>query len=126
VIALAAIATIAVFTVALWQLRVVGVASGAIAKSREAMAVMRDPALDDRAREDAVQRASLKLMAACASILVRSALAVLVSLAPIWAFSALGLATFDQVTAFLARWDVIVIVTAVMLAGFGLSKRIRA
>lgn len=123
-IPVAAFAAVAVFAVALSRLGVVKAASGAVAISRDTMGVMRDPHLDDRARENAVQRASLRLMGACFSILYRSILAVLLSLAPVWVFSALGLLTFAQVLEFLSRWDVIVIVTVVMLAGYGISKRL--
>jgi hypothetical protein len=126
VIAVAALATVAVFAVALWRLGVVNAASGAIAISRDTMGIMRDPHLDERAREQAVQRASLRLIGACGSILLRSALAVLVSLVPVWAFSALGFVTFGQVMEFLSRWDVVVIVTVVMLAGYGMWKRLWA
>jgi hypothetical protein len=124
VIAAAAIAAVAVFAVAFWQLGVIRAASGAIAISRDSMGVMRDPQLDERARERAMQQASLRLIGACASILFRSLIAVLLSLVPIWAFSALGIVTFDQVLTFLSRWDVIAIVTVIMLAGYGLKKRL--
>jgi hypothetical protein len=50
VIALAAFATVAAFAVAFWRLGVVEAASGAIAVSRNAVGIMRDPLLDDRAR----------------------------------------------------------------------------
>jgi hypothetical protein len=122
VIALAALATVAVFGVAFWRLGVVQAASGAIAVSRTTMAVMRDPGLDDRAREDAVQRASLRLMGSCASILMRSGLAAVTALAPIWALSALGVVTVAEVMEFLSRSDVIAGVTLVMVAGYATSR----
>ena len=121
-IALAALATVAAFAVAFWRLGVVQAASGAIAVSRDTMAIVRDPRLDDRAREDAVQRASLRLMGACASILMRSGLAAFTSLAPIWALSALGVVTVAEVMEFLSRSDVIAGVTVVMVAGYATSK----
>ena len=124
-IALAAVATVAVFAVAFWRLGVVRAASGAIAVSRHTMGIMRDPRLDDRAREDGVQRASLQLMGACASIVVRSGLAVLLSMAPLWVLSALGIVTVAGVMEFLSRWEAIAGATAVMLAGYAVSKDVR-
>jgi hypothetical protein len=82
---------------ALWAFGVVGVAANVLATARDAVAAMRDESLDDEAREKAVQRASLQLISASTSILVRSALVFAVSFLPIWLASLTGLATIEDV-----------------------------
>jgi hypothetical protein len=118
VIAAVGLAAVAAFAVAFGWLGVVRAASGAIAISQHTMGVMRNPALDDRAREQAMQQASIRLLGSCVSILLRSALAVLVSMVPIWLFSVLGLVTIADVFAFLSRWDVIALITVAMAVGY--------
>jgi hypothetical protein len=115
-----ALASIGVFIAALCLLGIVGRAGAALAVTRGAVAALRDPGLDDEARERAVQRASLKLFSAFLSILARSVLALLLSFAPIWLADAAGLAAQDEVLFYLSRWDNIVVVTIVMLAGYRL------
>ena len=117
-IAASGIASIVLFLIALWLLRLVPVASGAIATAQGAMAAMRDPALDDAAREKAVQAASLRLMGSFASIVVRGALSLGVSLLPIWLADVTGLASGAAVIDFLSRWDVIIIASVVIVAGY--------
>lgn len=123
-IALSAFASIALFVVALWLLAVVRVSGEAVATARGAVAVMRDPQYEDEQREVLVQRASLKLMGAFLSILLRSALALLISCLPIYLAGITGQATADQVLAFLSRWDVIVLTSMAMIAGYFLYVRL--
>lgn len=123
-IAATALASIVAFLVALWLSGVVRVGAGVVATAQGAVATMRDQALDDRAREKAVQGASLRLMGAFVSIVVRGALTFAVSFVPIWLASVAGLASIAEVTEFLARWDVIVIGSAVIVAGWLLWRRV--
>jgi len=120
------IASILLFLVALWLLRLVPTAAGALATAQGAVAAMRDPALDDMAREKAVQAASLRLMGAFASIVARGALSLGASLLPIWLADLTGLAAVGAVIDFLSRWDVIVIATVVILAGYVIRVRLWA
>lgn len=117
-IAATGIASILVFLVALWLLRLVPVASGAMTTARGALDAMRDEALDDAAREKAVQKASLQLMGAFVSIVVRGAVSLAASLLPIWLADRLALAADTDVIAFLSRWDVIVIASVVIIAAY--------
>lgn len=121
-----ALASICAFIAAFWLLGIVPRATAALAVTRGAFAAMRDTALDEEAREREVQRASLKLMGLFFSILGRSLLALLASLLPIWIADAMGLASRDTVLLFLARWDVILVVSLVLLAGYVLWNRLWA
>ena len=123
-IAAAAIASIGCFIVAFWLLGVARVGAGVLTVARGAVAAMRDENLDDAAREKAVQRASLQLMGAFASILVRSALALLISFLPIWIASLAGLASIEAVVAFLSRWDVIAVASMAVIAGYVIWTRL--
>jgi len=125
-IAAIGIASIAVFLFAFWLLDLVRVASGAIMIAHEALATIRDEALDDAVREKAVQAASIKLMGAFVSIALRGALALGASLLPIWLADLGGLAPGNEVIGFLSRWDVILIASAVIVAGYVLCARLWA
>jgi hypothetical protein len=124
VIAATALASIGIFVGALWVFRVARVGAGVLAIARHAVAAMRDENLDDRAREKTVQRASIQLIGAFVSILVRGALAFLVSFLPIWLASLTGLASAEDVFRYLSRWDVIVIASIVVIAGYVIRMRL--
>jgi hypothetical protein len=124
VIAATAVASLGVFVFALVLSGVIGVAGGVLTTTQDAVATMRDRSLDDAAREKAIQRASLRLLSDVGSILVRGALSVAVSLVPVWLADATGLATFEAVFGFLSRWDVVVIASAVMIAGYVIQSRL--
>ena len=123
-IAAAAIASIGCFIVTFWLLGVARVGAGVLTVARGAVTAMRDENLDDAAREKAVQRASLQLMGAFASILVRSALALLISFLPIWIASLAGLASIEAIVAFLSRWDVIAVASMAVIAGYVIWTRL--
>lgn len=123
-IGVSAFASIGLFVAGLWLFGVIRVSAGVLTVARQAVAAMRDPSLDDAAREKHVQRASLRLMGAFVSILARSLLCLLVSALPIWLASVAGLANVDEVLQFLARWDVIVLTSAAMIAGYLLWVRL--
>jgi hypothetical protein len=115
-----ALTSVAIFALALWGLGIVRAGAGVLAVARGAVAALRDPKLDDAAREAAVQRASLQLFGAFFSILARSALALLLSFAPIWLADTAGVVTSEAVLVYLSRWDIILVVSIVMLAGYRL------
>jgi hypothetical protein len=112
VIVFVAVLSIAAFLAAFGLLRIAAVAGASIRTSQAAAAAMRDPALDDRARERAVQAASLRLLGQFLSLLMRGALAVSASLVPIAAASAMDLAPADAVLAFLMHWPAWLLATA--------------
>ena len=84
---------------------------------------MRDPGLDEEAREKAVQAAALKLFGAFGSILIRSALALIAAAVPILAADAAGIAAEPAVTGFLSRWEVILALTVIITLGWVLARR---
>lgn len=106
--------SIAFFVVAFSLVRVVPVAAGALSTARGAIHAIHDSALDDNAREKAVQRASVRLLGAFASILLRSIAALVAAFVPIYLADSIGLATSEEVMVFLARWDVILGATIVV------------
>ncbi len=125
-IPIVALTSIAIFMVGLWLFGVVRTGSGVLATTREALAVIKDESLDDEARERAVQRASLGLFKAFGSIVVRSALALLSAIVPLWLADALGLAEMEAVVAYMSRWDVIIVVTVVLTVGWYLKAKLRS
>ena len=104
-----------VFIVAFALLGIVRVASGVLATARNALGAMKDDDLSDEEREKIVQAASIKLLGAFFSILLRSVGALLAAFLPIWLAGMTGLASEDAVLAFLSRLDVILITTVVIL-----------
>lgn len=92
--------------------------------SQGAAAVLRDPAADDQAKEKAAQQASVKLLLALLEILGRGGLTAILSFLPILLVDWLGWAPMDTVTDFMARWDVIIVITVVMTAGWLAWKKL--
>jgi hypothetical protein len=124
-IAAIAIVSIGVFICGLKLFGVFRVAGKAIATAQEAITTLRDKSLDDQTREKKLQRASLQLLGAFISILIRSILTLLSSLVPIWLASFTGLARIEDVISYLSRWDVITISTVFMIAGYFVWIRLR-
>jgi len=125
VIGFVAVLSIAAFLAAFGLLRIAAVAGASIRTSQGAAAAMRDPALDDRARERAVQAASLRLLGQFLSLVVRGGLAVGASLVPILAAAAIGLAPSNAVLAFLMRWPAWLLATAMGGAAWALGRQPR-
>lgn len=123
-IAATVLASIGFFIGALWVFGIARVGAGVLVIAKGAVAAMHDKSLDDEVREKAVQRASIQLIGAFFSILVRSALAFLASFLPIWIASLAGLATIEDVLRYLSRWDVIVIASVVITAGYVIWMRL--
>lgn len=123
-IAATAVVSLGIFAVALAVSGVVGAAGGVLGTTNQTVAIMRDPGLDDHAREKAIQRASLKLLADFGSILLRGLASIAASLVPVWLMDAAGLAPAHAVFGFLARWDVMLIATVVMVLGYVLRTRL--
>ena len=122
----AAALSIALFLLCFWLFGVVPAAAGIVANATSAFAAIRNPELSDEAKEDAAQRASLALLGGLLSLLLRGAAAVVVSLGPLFAFDALGLASRSEIFAALASWQAILATTAVMVLVFVLNRRRRA
>jgi hypothetical protein len=110
----------------LWAFGVLRVGAQALGTARGSLATLRDPRLDDTAREQAVQAASLRLFGAFFSILLRTALVLLAAALPLGLAGLAGLAAPEAVMAFLLRWDVIALTTLAMLAGYVVWRRLWA
>lgn len=119
-----AIASVGCFFGALWAFGAIRVAAGVLGTAQGALATIRDESVSDEVTEKEVQRASLRLMSAFVSILLRSALALLVSFLPIWLASSIGLTATEDVLLYLSRWDVIAILSAALIAGYFMWLRI--
>lgn len=117
-------ASIACFMLLFWLTGIVGVAREAIATARSALQTMRAPELDDDARERAVQSAALRMLKLSASLILRSLLALAAAAVPILGADWLGLVPARESLAFMERWDVILIASLVMIAGYIAVRRL--
>ena len=115
---LTAVLSIVVFMLCLKWFGVVKVSHGVLATSRDAVGAMRNQKLDDDEREKIVRKASIQLLAQFFSIFTRVVAVLVASFIPIWAISLTGVTTVDAVFGFLARWDVILVITVVMIAAY--------
>lgn len=118
-----AIASIAAFAFALWVSGVARVGADALSTAQRALAVLRDSTLDDTSREKAVQQASLRLMGAFASLLLRGAAVLCAAALPIWLGSLAGLADSGTVVRYLSSWPVILVSSLALTAAFLLWSR---
>ena len=107
-----AAASILVFFGALWLMGVVPIAGEVLATTHRTAAIMRDPGLDERAREKAVQRAAVRLLADAASLLARGFVAIAASGIPIWLAHVSGQATTEDVFRVLSGWEAAAMATA--------------
>jgi hypothetical protein len=99
-------------------LKVVTVARQVVATARRGMEAIRDPALDDEAKEKAAQRAAVGLFHVFLSITLRSLIALLASAAVVYAADAAGLVPAPATMARLASWEFIIATTIVLTAGY--------
>lgn len=123
-IAAVAIASILAFVIVFWKAGVVPAAQKAIATASHAGKVMSSKELDDDVKEKEVQKSAIGLLGSVASITIRSVLALIAAAVPIYGAEAAGLVSSDAVIDFLSRWDVIIIVSVVMIAGYIVGRRV--
>lgn len=121
---LVAAASIGAFVLVFWLAGVVPAAKGAIATMQNAVGAMRDPALDELARERAVQSAAVRLLVAAGSLILRSLLALAAAFVPILAADMADVVPQAASLAFLERWEVILIATLVIVLGYGVGSRV--
>lgn len=112
------------FIAVLWLLGIARVAANVLVIAKQATVSMRDESLDEESREKAVQRASIQLFGAFFWILMRGVAAFLVAFLPIWIANLAGIANTEDVVAYLSRWDVIVIVSLVVIGGYIIWMRL--
>jgi hypothetical protein len=116
--------SIAAFLVVFQIMQIVPAARRAIDVARRSVGAMRDPGLADEAREAAVQRGSIQLLGAFVSIALRSLVAVGAAWLPIYLTDKAGLVARATIYALLARWDVILVVTAIALFAYYVCSRV--
>jgi hypothetical protein len=102
-----AVAAVATFVVAFSVLRVAHAAAGAVTTARGAINLLSDSAIDDAARERAARHASGRLFLMAGSVALRGTLAAMIASLPVLAAERAGIVAFDDVLAFLSRWDVV-------------------
>jgi hypothetical protein len=85
---------------------------------QDTLAIIRDKNLSDEAREKGVQAASLKLFRAFFFITFRTILILGISFLPIYFAHLLGFVRIDDVTRFMSRWDVIALVSVVIILNY--------
>ncbi len=88
------------------------------------MQAMRDPALDELTRERTVQTAAIRLVAASGSLILRNLLALVAAFVPILVADWAGIVPQAAMLSFMARWDVILIATAVVTLGYMVGVRL--
>lgn len=119
-----AVASILAFVLVFWKAGVVPAAQKAIATASHAGKVMSSKELDDEVKEKEVQKAAIGLLGSVGSITIRSVLSLVGAAVPIYGAEAAGLVSAEAVIDFLSRWDVIIIVSVVMIAGYLLGRRL--
>ncbi|MBK8907904.1 MAG: hypothetical protein IPM60_08355 [Rhodospirillales bacterium] len=111
----AAVLAIALFIVVFRLLRVVAYGSEVLVVVRRSTAAMTNKEMDDDAKEAIVREATVRLLGLFVQVTVRSAVAVLVPTAALFALQALDLVAVEEVVAFTLRWYVIVIAAVAMI-----------
>jgi hypothetical protein len=117
---------VAAFAVAFAWLRVPARAGESLAVAGRARLALRDPALDDAAREASAQAAARRLFYLFAVIVGRTAVALAAAALPVVVADRLGLAAMGEVAAFSMRLDVILAATVVLVAVWLLHRRLAA
>lgn len=120
---LAAFLSVSIFVITLWLFGTISVAIKTVEVSRESTKTIRNPALSDENKERTLQKASLTLLGSLLSITARAAAAVGASLLPMLAFDVAGLASFRDVADFLATWEAIILVSAVLMLVYLVRRR---
>lgn len=94
-----------------------------VARSRESVAVLKDPQLDDEAKERYMQRSAIELFKLLGLLLLGSSVALLLPFAVIWLGDIAGLLSLDSSIKMLLRWDFLAVTTVVgFVAYFGLRR----
>jgi len=117
---------VAAFAVAFTLLRVPAWASESLAVAGRAQLALRDPALDDAAREAGAQAAARRLFYVFGVILVRTSAALAAAAVPVVVADRLALVPAGEVAAFSMRLDVILAASAALVAVWLLHRRLVA
>lgn len=96
-----------------------------VTRAGECLDALRDPALDDDAKERFLQRQALRLFALVGILTGGSLLALGLPLGVVWVLDRLGAASFGEVMAVLQRVDFLGATFAVGIVGFLLFRAAR-
>jgi hypothetical protein len=110
--------SVSFFTIALRALAIPAITARVLETGREAARVMGDATMEDDDKERLLQRASLTMMRAFASITARSALAIAAAVIPLFAFHMTGIADWTAVTSALVTWQGIAMTAVLMTAAW--------
>lgn len=116
---------VAGFGLALWWGQIATIARGALKVTMAGLSSMMDSELDDDAKEAAVRRAGLSLIAASLNIFWRFAVSVTAAAAPIFFADAIGLVSRDAVLRLMLRLDYIIVVSVVVIVLAEIFRRRR-
>lgn len=119
-----AAASILVFVLAISRSGLVAVCSAVLSEVRRATRALRDPALDDLAKQHLARRAAARLFGFSMSILLRGALVLGLALVPVGAADLAGLAPARSVLDWMVRPEVIVVTSVVLMAGYFAGRRL--
>lgn len=120
---IAGLTAVFVFALVLDRSGVGSAAVRALDTSRGAAQLMRNPALDDRAREAAMRRASKSLMGAFVGLAARGLAAAAASVGVLGGFHLAGLVDFDAATRWLATVPALLAATALVTVWVLLRRR---
>lgn len=114
---------VAVFAAVFTLLRVPAWAGEGLAVAGRAQRTLRNPALDDAAREAGAQAAARRLFHVFAVIVVRTAAALAAATLPVLIADRLALVPARDVAAFSMRLDVILVAGVALIALWWLQRR---
>ena len=113
-----AIAVVLIFSLLVHVTRLADFTRQAIAVSKHAAAVVRDPARTDDEKEREVQGDTIKLLRLLSLLIAGSVVALAVPVALLWLASRFGWVGFDATMALFVRWDFLVAATVVGVAAY--------
>jgi hypothetical protein len=106
------------FIAACFALKIVSVARRVMAAAHRGMTAMRDPTLNDGAKEQVARQAAVVLFGGFLSLTLRSLFAVSASAAVVYAADLMDLVPASAAIARLASWDFILATTVAVTAGY--------
>lgn len=120
-----AVAVVGLFIWLVHVLKLVPLAADAIAVSRRSAAILRDAALDDDAKEAAMQQGAVRLMKLALLLLIGSTAALAAPIGAVWLLESVGIMSVDGVVGILMRWDFLLLASVVGVGAFVALQRRR-
>lgn len=117
------IAGIVLFVLAFSMTRLASSFGRVMAIARRATRTISDNQLDDHDKERVARQAAVQLLGQAGMITLKGAITVACALFPFWLADVLALQPWDEAMSFALRWDVLLITSVLMLAGWLLWRR---